>query len=170
MNGTESAPLRGYRIGVTAARKADEQTALLVRRGAEVEWAAALSVEPSRIDEPALRAATEAVLSAPVDMFIATTGIGLRSWFAAADSWGLRGPLLDTLARAEILARMQRAALHSNSPVVSDIDASIYWPSLGRVRRRYRRLLLPCTASDGSRLLFSANSSERPVPLRDQVA
>ena len=105
MNGTESAPLRGYRIGVTAARKADEQTALLVRRGAEVEWAAALSVEPSRIDEPALRAATEAVLSAPVDMFIATTGIGVRSWFAAADSWGLRGPLLDTLARAEILAR-----------------------------------------------------------------
>jgi hypothetical protein len=68
------------------------------------------------------------------------------------------------------VARIQRAALHSNRPVVSDIDASIYWPSLGRVRRRYRRLLLPCTAADGTRLLFSANSSERRVALRSQVA
>ncbi len=68
------------------------------------------------------------------------------------------------------VARVQRAALHSNSPVVSDIDARIYWPSLGRVRRRYRRLLLPCTAADGTRFLFSANSSERGIALRGQVA
>ena len=68
------------------------------------------------------------------------------------------------------VARIQRTALCSNSPAVSDIDASIYWPSLGRVRRRYRRLLLPCTAPDGSRLLFSANSSESRVALRSQVA
>jgi hypothetical protein len=68
------------------------------------------------------------------------------------------------------VARIQRAALHTSSPVLSDIDASIYWPSLGRVRRRYRRLLLPCTAPDGSRLLFSANSSESRVALRSQVA
>jgi hypothetical protein len=68
------------------------------------------------------------------------------------------------------VAQIQRAALQSNDPVVSDIDASIYWPSLGRVRRRYRRLLLPCTAPDGTRLLFSANSSEGRVALRGQVA
>jgi hypothetical protein len=68
------------------------------------------------------------------------------------------------------VARMQRTALHSNRPVLTDIDASIYWPSLGRVRRRYRRLLLPCATPDGSRLLFSANSSESRVALRSQVA
>jgi hypothetical protein len=68
------------------------------------------------------------------------------------------------------VARIQRAALRSNSPVVSDIDASIFWPSLGRVRRRYRRLLLPCTAADGTRLLFSANSSEGRIALRSEVA
>ena len=100
-----AAPLRGYRIGVTAARKADEQATLLQRRGAEVEWAPALSVEPNRINESALRAATEQVLAAPVDMFIATTGIGLKSWFAAADTWGLLPDLLAALARSEILAR-----------------------------------------------------------------
>jgi len=102
---TAAAPLRGYRIGVTAARKADEQTALLQRRGAEVEWAAALSVEPNRINEPALRAATEQVLTAPVDLFVATTGIGVKSWFRAAESWGLLPDLLAALERSEILAR-----------------------------------------------------------------
>ena len=83
-----TAPLRGYRVGVTAARKADEQITLLERRGADVEWAAALSVEPNRINETALRAATEQVLTAPVDLFVATTGIGVRSWLRAAESWG----------------------------------------------------------------------------------
>ena len=93
-------PLRGYRVGVTAARKADEQITLLERRGADVEWAAALSVEPNRINETALRAATEQVLTAPVDLFVATTGIGVRSWFRAAESWGL---LPDLLAAAGAL-------------------------------------------------------------------
>ncbi|MFZ1104827.1 MAG: hypothetical protein WAN86_18590 [Hyphomicrobiaceae bacterium] len=64
------------------------------------------------------------------------------------------------------VAQIQRSALQANDPVVSDIDASIYWPSLGRVRRRYRRLLLPCTAPDGTQLLFSANSSEGRLALR----
>jgi hypothetical protein len=64
------------------------------------------------------------------------------------------------------VAQVQRAALQADRPVLSDIDASIFWPSLGRVRRRYRRLLLPCTAQDGTRLLFSANSSESRVALR----
>jgi len=99
------APLRGYRVGITAARKADEQAALLERRGAVVEWAPALSVEPNHINEEQLRAQTEKVLSQPVDLFIATTGIGVRSWLAAADSWELLPDLLESLGRAEILAR-----------------------------------------------------------------
>ena len=102
---SEQLPLRGFRIGVTAARKAEEQVQLLERRGAEVEWAPALSVDPNRINDEALRAATSAVLAAPVDLFVATTGIGIRSWFAAAQEWGLLGELLAALGRAEILAR-----------------------------------------------------------------
>ena len=98
-------PLAGYRVGVTAARKADEQTALLKRRGAFVEWAPALSVEPNQINEVALHAATVAVLAEPVDIFIATTGIGMKSWFAAAESWGLFENLQAHLGSAEILAR-----------------------------------------------------------------
>jgi uroporphyrinogen-III synthase len=99
-------PLEGYRIGITAARKVDEQVALLERRGAHVEVATTISVEPNRINEEALREATLEVLGGgPVDMFIATTGIGIRSWFAAAESWGMLEQLIETLGRSEILAR-----------------------------------------------------------------
>jgi uroporphyrinogen-III synthase len=98
-------PLSGFRIGVTAARKAGEQIALLERRGATVEWAPALSADPNRVDDEALRAATERVLAAPVDLFVAATGVGMNAWFGAAEEWGLLVPLLDALGQAEILAR-----------------------------------------------------------------
>ncbi|GAA1134168.1 uroporphyrinogen-III synthase [Nocardioides aquiterrae] len=102
---TESLPLSGFRIGVTAARKADEQVGLLERRGAAVEWAPALSLDPNRVDDEELRAATTEVLGTPVDLFLATTGIGMRAWFDAAERWGLLPDLLATLGSAEILAR-----------------------------------------------------------------
>ncbi|MEQ6899903.1 uroporphyrinogen-III synthase [Nocardioides sp. YIM 152588] len=98
-------PLAGFRIGVTAARRAEEQIALLERRGAEVVHAPALSVDPNRVDEPALKAATAHVLAAPVDIFVATTGIGMKSWLTLADGWGMGDHLLDHLGAAEILAR-----------------------------------------------------------------
>ena len=132
----EVATLRGYRIGVTAARKADEQTTLLERRGAEVEWAPALSVEPNRVDEPALRAATESVLDAPVDMLIATTGIGMRSWFAAAESWGLLAPLQEALARAEPAKALDRVAPNGVGRFLSvDVDAFAHDDPRGRIVR-----------------------------------
>ena len=98
-------PLAGYRIGVTAARKVEEQVQLLERRGARVVWAPALSTDPNQVDDASLRAATDEVLSRPIDLFLATTGIGMRTWFAAADSWGVLDKLLEALGNAEILAR-----------------------------------------------------------------
>ena len=99
------APLRGYRVGITAARKVDEQVGLLERRGATVEWAPALSVDPNRVNESDLRQATEEVLAPPVDRYVATTRIGVRSGFHAAEQGGLLPALLARLAAAEILAR-----------------------------------------------------------------
>jgi uroporphyrinogen-III synthase len=98
-------PLAGFHVAVTAARKADEQIALLERRGASVEHAPALTLDPRRVDEVALRAATERVIARPPDMFLATTGIGMRAWIAAAEDWGLRDQLVAALSGAEILAR-----------------------------------------------------------------
>ncbi|WP_370246987.1 uroporphyrinogen-III synthase [Nocardioides sp.] len=98
-------PLEGFRIGVTAARKVEEQIGLFERRGAEVVWAPALSQEPHTVDDADLRAATEEVLARPVDLFLATTGIGVKAWFAAAEGWGLLEQLRAHLATSEILAR-----------------------------------------------------------------
>jgi uroporphyrinogen-III synthase len=98
-------PLAGFRIGVTAARKVEEQVALLERRGARVERAPALSLDPNHVDDDDLRAATADVLSRPVDLFLATTGIGMKTWFAAAERWGVLDELLASIGSAEILAR-----------------------------------------------------------------
>lgn len=98
-------PLAGFRVGVTAARKVEEQISLLERRGAEVVWGPALSLEPNLVDADALRAATERVLAGPVDLFLATTGVGMKAWFTAAEEWGLYAPLMEALSGAEILAR-----------------------------------------------------------------
>ena len=98
-------PLTGYRIGVTAARKVEEQIGLLERRGATCVWAPALSLNPNRVDAESLRAATADVLRCPVDLFLATTGIGMKAWFEAAEADGTIDDLLAHLAKAEILAR-----------------------------------------------------------------
>ena len=98
-------PLTGFHVAVTAARKADEQIALLERRGATVEHAPALTLDPHRVDEARLREATERVIADPPDMFLATTGIGMKAWVAAAEGWGLRDQLVAALSSAEILAR-----------------------------------------------------------------
>jgi len=98
-------PLEGFLVGVTAARKVEEQTGLLERRGARVEWAPALSLDPNHVDDGELHAATDEVLSRPVDMFLATTGIGMKAWFEAAARWGRCAELVAAIGGAEILAR-----------------------------------------------------------------
>jgi uroporphyrinogen-III synthase len=102
---TTDLPLAGYRIGVTAVRKVDEQIALLVRRGAVTVWAPALSSDPNHVDADSLRAATAEVLCRPVDLFLATTGVGMKTWFAACEADGTLEALLAHLQDAEILAR-----------------------------------------------------------------
>src|SRR5687767_8408796 len=88
--------LSGFTIGVTAYRRADEQAELLRRRGAIVTLAPVVSTRLLDDDGP-LREATDALLARPPDLVIATTGIGIRSWFAAAESWGLDDALRHAL-------------------------------------------------------------------------
>lgn len=99
--------LAGFRVGITSSRKVDELTALLERRGAEVEWAPAMVIES--LDEAKLRAATRAVVDRPPEIFVATTGLGLRRWFEAAASWGLLGDLVGALGGATVIARGPKA-------------------------------------------------------------
>lgn len=97
-------PLAGFVIGITAARRADELGALLVRKGAGVRYGPAIRIVPLT-DDRELHAATSALLAAPVDAVVATTGIGFRGWLEAAEGWGLGDRLLAQLASASLLAR-----------------------------------------------------------------
>lgn len=101
--------LSGYTIGVTADRRADEQAALLSRRGATVVHAPVIRTLPLT-EGPELRNATESLLATPPDIVAVTTGLGFRSWINAADSFGLGTELFEVLDRARILTRGPKAA------------------------------------------------------------
>jgi uroporphyrinogen-III synthase len=101
--------LDGFTVGVTADRRADEQIELLRRRGASVVHGPTIRTLPLDVEET-LRSATELVIVQPPDVVIANTGIGMRSWFAAADSWGIGDALLGALREATILSRGPKAS------------------------------------------------------------
>lgn len=101
-------PLAGYTVGVTAARRADELAVLLQRRGANVLLAPAIRIIPLP-DDTELLAATRAVIAAPVDVVVATTGIGFRGWIEAAEGWNLGADLLGRLSGSTLLARGPKA-------------------------------------------------------------
>jgi uroporphyrinogen-III synthase len=99
-------PLTGRTVAVTAERRRAELGALLERRGASVVYAPAIRVVPLE-DDADLLAATREVLARPVDLAVATTGVGFRGWLAAAADWDL--PLVEHLRPARVLARGPKA-------------------------------------------------------------
>jgi uroporphyrinogen-III synthase len=103
-----TAPLAGYTVGVTAARRADELGALLERRGATVVHGPAIRIIPLADDTDLLRE-TENLVASPADVVVATTGIGFRGWLEAAEGWGLGEQLRTALGKATILARGPKA-------------------------------------------------------------
>ncbi len=105
----QSFPLAGFGVGVTADRRAEEQAEMFRRRGAEVMLGPAVRTLPFG-RESAIREATAALIAQPPDVLIANTGIGIRSWFGAAEGMGLGVALISALAGTRILARGAKAA------------------------------------------------------------
>lgn len=103
------APLDGFTVGVTADRRADEQVELLRRRGADVVHGPVIRTL-ALADGAALAAATEAVIAHPPDTLVALTGVGVRSWFEAADGHDRGDALRAALAGTSVIARGPKAA------------------------------------------------------------
>lgn len=101
-------PLSGFTIAVTADRRADEQIQLLEQRGATCLHGPVIRTHPLG-PEAELQAATEAVIAAPPDVVVLTTGIGVRGWFEAADALHLGDQLRDALTGAMVVARGPKA-------------------------------------------------------------
>ncbi|AQA03590.1 uroporphyrinogen-III synthase [Mycobacterium sp. MS1601] len=108
MSEVDWAPLTGYRVAVTSARRSEELSALLRRRGATVTSAAAIAMVPLP-DDVELHQYTEELIETPPDIVVATTGIGFRGWVAAADGWGLAAELIAALSQARVVSRGPKA-------------------------------------------------------------
>lgn len=138
MSEPASRPLAGYTIGITGHRRWEEQAEMLSRRGARVVHGPTMATTLlGDLDETV--AVTRRVLEAPVDVVVLTTGIGTRSWFAAAESVGLdddlraalnasrvvvRGPKALHAARAEGLNVTWSAPSETNREVVANLAAA----------------------------------------------
>ena len=101
-------PLSGFTVGVTAARRAEELTTLLERRGADVVHAPAIRIIPL-VDDDELRRVTTLLIEQPPDVVVVTTGIGFRGWVEAAHGWDMADELLAALGSTRILARGPKA-------------------------------------------------------------
>lgn len=108
MSRPDHAPLSGYRVAVTSARRADELCTLLRRHGATVCAAPAIAMI-DLTDDIQLQRCTEELIAYPPDILIATTAIGFRGWIAAAEGWGLADELIAALRAARIVARGPKA-------------------------------------------------------------
>ncbi|MGP9537256.1 uroporphyrinogen-III synthase [Brachybacterium sp. AOP43-C2-M15] len=103
-----SAALEGRRLVLALDRRADELAAALARHGAEIQHAPAMSMIP-HVDDPELLARTAELIARPPQLLIATTGVGVRGWFEAADAAGIGDGLRTALAGTRVLARGPKA-------------------------------------------------------------
>ncbi len=102
------APLDGFTVGITAHRRWEEQAELLRRKGARVVHGPVIRTAPLD-DTDTLLARTDDLVARPPDVVVLTTGIGVRSWMAAADAAGRSEALLEALGRALVVARGPKA-------------------------------------------------------------
>ena len=123
--------MAGCTVLVTADRRSGELAAALERRGATVRHAPALSMIP-HVDDESLLAATRALVAAPPDVLVATTGVGFRAWIEAADAHGLADDLVAALRGARIVARgpkargaIQAAGLQADWVAESETSAEV---------------------------------------------
>ena len=147
--------LSGFTVAITADRRRAEQAELLQRLGARVIEAPVMRTLPLAADEQ-LRDMTDTLIARPPDVLVATTGIGMRGWLAAAQAWGIEESLLTALRTTEIVARgpKARGALQQ-----ADLDVAYQEPSeqiaplIEHVRQR---------AHPGARIAIQLSGREIP--------
>ncbi|HET6794042.1 MAG TPA: uroporphyrinogen-III synthase [Acidimicrobiales bacterium] len=116
-------PLAGRAVGVTADRRGDDQVVMFERLGAAVVLGPTLSTV--KVPDPELlRRRTAELVADPPDFLIADTGIGMRTWFEAADGWGQKDALVEAMRRSRIAARGPKAA-----GALSSAGLSAWWRS-----------------------------------------
>ena len=115
--------LTGFRVGVTAHRRATDFIAALERRGAQVVHAPALMISPVAEDTRVVED-TRTLLAHRPAIIVVTTAYGLRRWFEAADAAGLGEDLRDAFRAARVLTRGAKARGQVLSLELEDAEVS----------------------------------------------
>lgn len=102
------AVMAGRTVLITADRRSDDLAEAFARRGATIRHAAAMSIVHHSDDERLVQD-TRALLTAPPDLLVVTTGAGLKGWLEAADVAGIGEELRRVLSTARIFARGPKA-------------------------------------------------------------
>jgi uroporphyrinogen-III synthase len=100
--------LEGLRVGVTSHRKGTELVAALERRGAEVLLGPTIGGD---VPVPVSRilADTDTIIDARPSWLVASTGVGMRLWAAAAAEHGRLEALREAAAAARAVSRGAKA-------------------------------------------------------------
>ena len=101
-------PLAGWRVGVTADRRADQQIEALRRRGADVVHGCTMRTL-NLSDDARLLEVSRALIDQPPDTLVLQTGMGLNMWLDAMDGIGLGDQVRAALGHCEVLARGPKA-------------------------------------------------------------
>jgi uroporphyrinogen-III synthase len=91
-------------VGITAARRVEEQAALVRSLGGVPVVGPCIDVDRPAPDA-LVRAALQVALAEPLDVAVFVTGVGAAHLVAVAQRSGLAGPLRVSLARARVVVR-----------------------------------------------------------------
>lgn len=100
--------MNGARIGITAARRATEQAALVTALGGVPVVGPCIDVDRPA-DDATVRPALEEALAAPCDVTVFTTGIGARHTLQVAERGGFADAFRALISESRTIARGSKA-------------------------------------------------------------
>jgi uroporphyrinogen-III synthase len=144
--------MNGARIGITAARRADEQAALVRSLGGVPVIGSSVDIDHPVSDEVMAEVLTR-VLEAPLDVAVFVTGVGARHMVDAATRLGVADALLAALRGTRVIVRGTKPRR-----VLRALDVPIEWtahPAESHVIREAlvgerpvgRRIMVQCAGS-----------------------
>ena len=144
--------MNGALIGITAARRADEQAALVRSLGGVPRHGPSVDIDFPAPDA-VMRETLRQVLAAPLDTAVFVTGVGARHLLGAAGRTDVIAPLLAALRAARVIVRGTKPRR-----VLREFDIPIAWsakPAESRVIRDAllaeplagRRILVQCAGA-----------------------
>ena len=104
-------PLDGWRVGVTADRRSETQSDLLIRRGAKVLHGCTMRTL-DLTDSDQLAKVSKALIAEPPETLVLQTGMGTTMWLEAMDKVGIGSDLRAVLTSTEVLLSL----IHISEP------------------------------------------------------